>query len=636
MHSAPMQSSHRQRPVSEVPTVSSLYSQPSPDFDGHAQHESNYPERRDISPPDTPDAVNEHEASHHISPDVSPISATPSPTLPGPPPLSSSGSRKYASNLPLPKSTTKKFWKLPSSTKGSEDPESSNIRWDEYSGEPTAGDRGKPPSATPGSVKLRETSSPLRLKPFGTSTTITSNNVPPRKRVGNREVADAPIIIRPEWKGAGGRHSIVKPLFDRPRSPNQPHDLVPGSISKGWHGETIHECSTAEHALPHEAHQSFAHTEQETADEAAEALSRARERAAQDQREREREQQQRMARVRIEKARREREKILHAHEESERRTKEKLDKASTANGSNSEQASPNFPSPEPSRADSLPYSPSAHYIENSDVVSEVSTPKTSPSNTTEPPFSTILNPKIRPNRGGEGEHVSFSSQPIESHANFLIQPGADSSKALQEKSDWQHSQSTDFESSSDLVGETQLRSRFSATTIATTAYDTSPPQTPDTPSQGPPSTPTGDSILNRKRPVAPAGVIRRKPAPALLGTSNSMPREEPKRLPKLPPDADIANPIQTLQAKVDVLRRRRKNLESAIEELSNVIQPSSIAYDRNSRAELKKTLTGLEKELSEVVKDEHDTGLKLHRAWKRHEDFAAYEPTMIWVRRVTH
>ena len=66
-----------------------------------------------------------------------------------------------------------------------------------------------------------------------------------------------------------------------------------------------------------------------------------------------------------------------------------------------------------------------------------------------------------------------------------------------------------------------------------------------------------------------------------------------------------------------------------------MVQPSSIAYDMASRQEIKRTVEGLNKELAEVVKDEHETGLKLHRALKRDDEFAAYEPTSIWVRRVT-
>ena len=54
-----------------------------------------------------------------------------------------------------------------------------------------------------------------------------------------------------------------------------------------------------------------------------------------------------------------------------------------------------------------------------------------------------------------------------------------------------------------------------------------------------------------------------------------------------------------------------------------------------SRQEIRRTVDGLGRELAEVVKDEHETGLKLHRALKRDDEFAAYEPTSIWVRRVT-
>ena len=659
-----MQSAYSQRPVSEVPTLSSLYSQPSPDFDGPRPYESESSRRGDISPPDTPNLTGDDQRGHRASPDVSPISATPSPTAFSAPALSSSGSKRYASNLPLPKSTTKKFWKLPNSAKGSEDPESSNVRWDEYSGEPTAGDRGKPPSATPGSVKLRETSSPLRLRPnFGTSTTITSNNVPPRKRVGNREVADAPIIIRPEWKGAGGRHSIVKPLFDKPLQPHQPRELPPG-IQTRWLEEMEHERVEAEHALQEQAQRDAERTEQEVAQEAADTARQAKERAAQDQREREREQQQRMARVRIEKAKREREKILHAQEESERRAKERIDRVPLPVRPDPLRISSKPSTPTEIRSSSAPGSPQSHSPKKPEIVSQSPAQSEFDSRTPEPTLLNLYNPKSRLHHsdGSEESSALFRTSSGEgvleqqgrglsgfsglnpSNPSHSIRTGSPAHASLQSEtigteSNWQDAHQAEFRPPSELdilPAEHQLRSRFSATTIATTAYDTSPPQTPDMASDGPGCVTPPGSILNRRRPVAPAGVIRRKPAPSLLGTPNSMPREDAKKLPNLPPDADAANPIEALQAKVDVLRRRRRNLEGVIEELNNVVQPSSIAYDRTSRAEIKKTLASLEKELSEVVKDEHDTGLRLLRAWKRHEAFAAFEPTMIWVRRVTH
>ena len=186
----------------------------------------------------------------------------------------------------------------------------------------------------------------------------------------------------------------------------------------------------------------------------------------------------------------------------------------------------------------------------------------------------------------------------------------------------------------------QLSSRFSATTYATTNpespsinYD-SPPATPEMRSDlTPPS-----SIVHRKRPVPVAGLVKsRKPVPSQSGSISQaeMARRQLKTLPKSPDEAAATTLVASLEAKLDALRRRRQNLKTVLHELTNVVQPSSIAYDMASRAEIKKTVDNINNELATVQKDEHETGLKLHRAWKRQDQESVYEPTHLWVRRVT-
>ena len=43
----------------------------------------------------------------------------------------------------------------------------------------------------------------------------------------------------------------------------------------------------------------------------------------------------------------------------------------------------------------------------------------------------------------------------------------------------------------------------------------------------------------------------------------------------------------------------------------------------------------LKTEEADVRREEHEIGLRLHRAWKRRDKEAVYEPTGLWVRRVT-
>lgn len=187
--------------------------------------------------------------------------------------------------------------------------------------------------------------------------------------------------------------------------------------------------------------------------------------------------------------------------------------------------------------------------------------------------------------------------------------------------------------------EDQPPSRFSATTCATTMHD-SPPATPEMSSNSP--TPNPPSILDRKRPVAATNisnpkVASRKPTPQEYKKSS---RVAPvnvrlsKSLPKSPPEAQAVTRVATLEAKLENLRRRRSNLRTVIQERTNVVKLSSTAYDIASRHEIKRAVDGLHEELAEVIKDEHETGLQLHRAWKRHDTDSAYENSSLWVKRL--
>ena len=176
-------------------------------------------------------------------------------------------------------------------------------------------------------------------------------------------------------------------------------------------------------------------------------------------------------------------------------------------------------------------------------------------------------------------------------------------------------------------------SRFSATTYNTTIPD-SPPVTPKLGSDTQPPLPTPpDSVLNRKRPVPASGIsmnktTARKPTPSEANPTG-------KVLPQSPPEAEAVDRIASLEAKLDDLNRRRGNLQTVIHQLTHVVQPSSIAYDIASRQEIKKTVEGLNTESAAVAKEIHETGLTLHRAKKRRDEQSMFEPTGLWVRRVT-
>ena len=123
------------RPISEAPTASSVYSQPSPEMNGNPirknghkiRSSSLYPD--DVSPLGSPNVRDgDNGQSSKSSPDVSPVSDSPSPLANRSPVLTSG---RFNSNIPVAKKT-RKFWNRPST----DSPERGSILtpWDVYSG----------------------------------------------------------------------------------------------------------------------------------------------------------------------------------------------------------------------------------------------------------------------------------------------------------------------------------------------------------------------------------------------------------------------------------------------------------------------------------------------------------------------
>lgn len=577
--------------MSEVPTTSSVYSQPSPEMsidspkpDHPARSSSLYPD--DVSPPDSPPMNNgDKTRGGRSSPDVSPISDTSSLVQDRSPHLASN---RFNSNLPVPKKT-RKFWNRPSV----ESPEqgSSLTHWDVYSGEPTTSERGKPPSTTPSAVKLIAEPTPGRLNDgFGTSTHISGGATPiGRKRVASRDSSNA-TIVRPEWKGAGGRHKIVTPLVDKPLPPGKAPTFPAGSEKQ------YQEDNEMERAAENRALASSPTPKPLTL----------------------------------------------------RRTKQTIQPSIVLDHKAIEQ---HRSSPE-NKSDDTPRNFTPPAIQE---ITQRHSPSLSPEDRRSPLARNPSNEEMQDKGTAKAEEIRTQTPPvmpqsdttIRTHGSFGQEADDQSFRTMvnvaQNKPN-DHPTSDDIEDKlraglQHMNMQDEPRSRFSATTYSTTVHD-SPPDTPVIGSESPAMPTPPSSILNRKRPVPPAGlpsskVAARKPTPSEVSTPMQIQETRRKALPKSPPEKAAVSRVEGLSAKLDNLRRRRGNLQTVIYELTHVVQPSSIAYDMASRAEIKRTVEGLNKELADVTKDEHETGLKLHRAMKREDEFGLYEPTSIWVRRVT-
>ncbi|GJC80374.1 hypothetical protein ColLi_03212 [Colletotrichum liriopes] len=232
----------------------------------------------------------------------------------------------------------------------------------------------------------------------------------------------------------------------------------------------------------------------------------------------------------------------------------------------------------------------------------------------------------------------------------------------------------------------QPPSRFSVTTSDTSAHD-APGDSADTDRPPVPSLPTpphhNGGVMNRKRPPVlkstspsinpeepfvismsspymsgaftedtspPAARTQlpsqKQPLPrtssASLFSNSSRPDSvwsTSKALPPPPTELSMVNDrVGYLNARLESLGNRRININQAIKQMTELMPTDSIlaseAVLRKREAE-KRKVESLKIELSEVQREEYEIGLKLHRAYKRMDRNAEYEPTSLWVRRVT-
>ncbi|KAI1107851.1 hypothetical protein F4804DRAFT_2676 [Jackrogersella minutella] len=240
---------------------------------------------------------------------------------------------------------------------------------------------------------------------------------------------------------------------------------------------------------------------------------------------------------------------------------------------------------------------------------------------------------------------------------------------------------------------TQPPSRFSVTTYATSQQSTTPresidvnenappvptpPQQFTTPQQPSPEPAPGSSILDRKRPIvsgydnvgpsrknSPAEPVKisldssyymtsavsrvRESSPsAVMSKGNSSLlslssiADKDKSLPPAPPETQslqTQDRVAQLNAKLQALGNRRININTAIKQMTELMPTDNIlASDAviHKREEEKKKVEALRLELAEVERESYELGLKLHRAYKRLDRDAEFEPTGLWVRRVT-
>ena len=201
------------------------------------------------------------------------------------------------------------------------------------------------------------------------------------------------------------------------------------------------------------------------------------------------------------------------------------------------------------------------------------------------------------------------------------------------------------------------KSRFSWTTYTTTAANDSPRSALNA-SQDDSPVYASPPLASRKRPLAshtsplpgmqlfsnldatvsnasiplrkPVGTDRMRSASALSSASMT------KELPQCPPEMEAADKIALLDARMDDLARRKRNLNKIISELHESVRRNLITYDHRKRKEMEKMITNMNLEMAEVGQEEHEVGIQLHRAQKKRDREDNYEqPTGLWIKRVT-
>jgi hypothetical protein len=130
--------------------------------------------------------------------------------------------------------------------------------------------------------------------------------------------------------------------------------------------------------------------------------------------------------------------------------------------------------------------------------------------------------------------------------------------------------------------------------------------------------------------------VTRKPISSVSGVEADLANSTRKQLPKSPPEKESLTLICSLRAQIDDLTRQRVNMEKSIHAMTELIPPSTLhGLERHRQSEEKRKVDVLKERVADVRKQEHELGLRLHRAWKREAEASTYEPTSLWVRRVT-
>ncbi|KAK5632946.1 hypothetical protein RRF57_008660 [Xylaria bambusicola] len=591
--------------------TSSVYSQPSPEATVFAAHQLRNdigrPDPLEVSPPSSPDTTSPKEGPYPG--DVSPIDEAMEAPQTSPERQAKTGPR---SNIPMMRRERRKNSDaLADSMRESRlrerttppRPYGHDVRWDPRTGEPTTSAKGRPSQVNP-----QEYVHGL------TNRVVSASSSPPnpaslrnrlrlvRQDSANLQPEPAP---RPEWRGASGRTAIVPPVKDNRNV--APLTMPPRSDQKA--GRSVLMLSPIE----------------SNGSEAASSPNQA-----------------------------------------ERQSPTSPEHA-TSNTANPRAPPSSWPSQPPNTTSNLQSSPAS-------------------SEYPIPPLSAKVGPANRPPGQGSSTATPSPLRPLQMSSNdkaIRRKPARASSSQSPEnsQSDASPKPSTATPSSEWVQPPSRLNATSNHTpTPPVGVHDEKPPlSTPSqviTSTQSPKPIPE-PSVLDRGRPTIPGYEDSPKTTPTepvkinldspfYTVSSSVKPSKIPgselrpqrglipkgnhstlsvasfvtvdKSLPPAPPEASATDRVTELNAQLEALGNRRININTAIRKLTEMMPTDNIlasdAVVRKREMEKRKVET-LRTELADVERQSYELGLKLHRAYKRLDRHAEFEPTTLWVRRVT-
>lgn len=120
------------------------------------------------------------------------------------------------------------------------------------------------------------------------------------------------------------------------------------------------------------------------------------------------------------------------------------------------------------------------------------------------------------------------------------------------------------------------------------------------------------------------------PPPLISSRPRPSPPREPPRVDQPPRDH-----LEQLEYEHEQLEVRKSNIKREMWDLEQLLPPNPSTHNPVARKDMSKRLEELVPELADVEKEIHETGMKLHRAWRRRDKNMGSEgPTHLWVSRV--